>query len=449
MSIGAKTRAAGRWLRSFRFDNSGAVAMIFALAILPVMLTLGATIDYQRATMARSRLQAAVDSAAITVAEQPSLTQTARNTLAQNIVKRNLGGLAMELSSLTITETEPTTTSFIVTATGSVSTAFMQLMLVPQMNISATAASMMSSISTTTTTPGPGLGCVLSLDHSEVDSVDDMGNATIILTNCDLYDNSNNGVALNVGGNASLSARYVGVYGGVSGASAITTTAGLNPYDGIIISDPYAGVPLPKFSGCNQTNFSAKTAVTISPGVYCGGMQLNAKAAVTMNPGVYILDQGSLTANGQASMTGTGVTIVFTSSTGNNWATASINGGATINLTAPTCATYDATLCPMPGIVLYGDQNMTVGTSFKLNGGSSQVFGGAVYLPRAALNFIGNAASSGNATPSNGCLQVIADTIYFSGTSNVAVNCGAYPGMVAFGNPTTTTTTYQMPTLTH
>jgi hypothetical protein len=224
----------------------------------------------------------------------------------------------------------------------------------------------------------------------------------------------------------------------VSGTSKITTTNGISSNTGTITPDPYGNLPLPSFSGCDYTNYSAKTTVTMNPGVYCGGMQFNAQAAVTMNPGVYFIDQGSLTVNGQASITGAGVTIVFTSSTGGNWPTATINGGASINLTAPTCNP-----CATNGVVLYGDRNMAVGTVFKLNGGATQNFGGAVYLPKAALTYIGGNSSTG-------CTQLIADTISFSGTSNLAINCGAYSGVVAFGDPTTTTTTTtaQLPTLT-
>jgi hypothetical protein len=40
--------------------------------------------------------------------------------------------------------------------------------------------------------------------------------------------------------------------------------------------------------------------------------------------------------NGGASLTGNGVTLVFTSSSGHNYASARISGNATIDLTAPT-----------------------------------------------------------------------------------------------------------------
>jgi lipoprotein-anchoring transpeptidase ErfK/SrfK len=101
-------------------------------------------------------------------------------------------------------------------------------------------------------------------------------------------------------------------------------------------------VPLPAYSGCDQTNFSAKKKVTIDPGVYCGGMQFNANADVTFNPGVYVVDGGNFTVNGGGNLQGSGVTIVFTSSTMSDWPTATINGGATINLTRPRPAPWPA-----------------------------------------------------------------------------------------------------------
>ena len=64
--------------------------------------------------------------------------------------------------------------------------------------------------------------------------------------------------------------------------------------------------------------------------------------------------KGDLTVNGGAKMTGTGVTIIFTSSTGANYPTASINGGAVISLTPPTTG-------PLTGVVMFGDRDMPVG----------------------------------------------------------------------------------------
>jgi hypothetical protein len=254
-----------------------------------------------------------------------------------------------------------------------------------------------------------GKGCVISLDPTAGGATTVQGTAQVVLNKCSLYDNSTSASALAVGGSGTVSAESVNVVGGISGQSAISTTEGI--YTGQKpINDPYVDTSFPSFSGCKENNYTVKETVTLTPGVYCGGISLNAGANVTLAPGIYYLNQGSLSVNGGSTLTGNGVTLVFTSSSGRNYASATINGGANVNLTAPRDG-------PTAGIVLFGDRLMTVGTPFKLNGGSSEIFQGAVYVPAGAVTFAGGADST------NGCLQLVANTITFVGNSNFAINC--------------------------
>ncbi len=57
--------AAAAWHRRFRRNKSGNVALIFALALIPVLGMVGAGVDYSRATAVRTQLQAAADAAAV------------------------------------------------------------------------------------------------------------------------------------------------------------------------------------------------------------------------------------------------------------------------------------------------------------------------------------------------------------------------------------------------
>jgi hypothetical protein len=132
-----------------------------------------------------------------------------------------------------------------------------------------------------------------------------------------------------------------------------------------------------------------------------------------MLPGTYYLDHGSLSMAGSASLSGIGVTLVFTSSSGSNYAAAKISGGASINVVAPTTG-------PLAGIAIYGDRDMPIGTEFDFSGGSNQAVGGAIYLPKAALDWVGNA------TTTQPCTQLIADTIQFVGDSGFSVDCSGY-----------------------
>jgi hypothetical protein len=238
------------------------------------------------------------------------------------------------------------------------------------------------------------------------------GSTSVQLSGCSLYDNSNNITAVTVGGSATISALSVGVVGGISGAANIVTQQGIKTGVGPV-TDPYAADSFPSFSGCSDHNFTANKNVSINPGVYCGGIGVNAGAQLTLNPGVYYLDGGNLSVNGGATLTGDGVTLVFTKKSSNGWATATINGNATVNLTPPKSG-------PTAGIVMFGDRGIPSGTPFKLNGGANQYLGGAIYIPTGAIDFSGGAATS------TSCTQVIGDTVSFTGNSSLALNCSSY-----------------------
>src|SRR4029077_14753314 len=240
--------------------------------------------------------------------------------------------------------------------------------------------------------------------------VTSQGSSAIALNQCSVYDDSNNSSALVNGGSATIDALSVNVVGQISGGSGITTTQGTNV--GISpIADPYANVVMPTVGACDYNNKTYKNpGTTIDPGVYCNGITLNAGAVVTMNPGIYFIDRGSLQMAGGATLQGTGVTIIFTSSTGNNYADATINGGATLAITAPTTG-------PTAGIAIFGDRSMPTSTTFKCNGGANQVLGGAVYVPHGTLQYAG-----GNNANTN-CTQVVADHVVFEVNSLLKINC--------------------------
>ena len=56
--------------RSFSRDQSGAIAIIFVLSLLPIIMMLGAAIDYARAALARSEAQDALDAATLAAVKQ-------------------------------------------------------------------------------------------------------------------------------------------------------------------------------------------------------------------------------------------------------------------------------------------------------------------------------------------------------------------------------------------
>src|SRR5262245_20832994 len=70
--LSATARFRVRW-RAFREAQGGNVAMIFALALFPVMLMVGAGVDYSRAARIRTLLQDTLDATGLMLARTPSI----------------------------------------------------------------------------------------------------------------------------------------------------------------------------------------------------------------------------------------------------------------------------------------------------------------------------------------------------------------------------------------
>ena len=426
-SKSARALSARSWTRNtlinFSKSKRGNIAILTALT-LPVLVGFaGLGSESVLWFYTHHQMQDAADSAAISAATAYSVNSSTNITTQADGVASSYG-YTDGSNRTTVTVNRPPSSGNYTSNTGAVEVIVTQTQTrylsavwsSSPLNISARAVAKVAN----------GVGCVLALNPTAAASASEQGSVSIALNGCSLYDNSNASNAVSLGGSAFMSALSVSTVGNVYGSGNITTTYGIETGTSPT-TDPYAGVNPPTApSTCDQTNYSTHGTVTLNPGVYCGGMSLGAGAAVTLNPGTYYITNngnsaGSLTMNGQAALSGSGVTLVFTGS-GTNYSTASISGGATVNLTAPTSGT-------MAGIVMFGDRNTPTGTLYKFTGGTNQSFGGAVYLPKGQIWY------AGGATGANGCNQVIGDTIQFVGNTNLAVNCSGY-GTQAVGTLT-------------
>jgi Flp pilus assembly protein TadG len=392
-------------------DPSGGAAPLLGIVLIPLMAAVGAAVDYSRAASVRTAAQAAIDSTALALvkdAQNLQGDQASQNAQVTQKAHEYFTALFQnpELHSLTLTAQVASINggqSVTMSAAGFVNTMFMGVVGHQTIDIS---TRVVASIT------GDGLGCVLALNRHASGAITGQGTTSVVLNGCSIYSNSDSPSSLVMGGSSRLAAQSVGVVGDVSGAENIAAAEGIKTKLAPVY-DPYANVAFPPFSGCTDTKFSAKTTMTINPGVYCNGMNFNAGANVTLNSGIYYVDRGSFSVSGGATVTGAGVTIVLTSSTGSDWAKVTINGSATVNLTPPTSG-------PMAGIVMFGDRRIPVGTAFKFDGGASQYLGGVIYIPTGDVTYAGGASTS------TSCTKIIADTIKFTGNSNLAINCSMY-----------------------
>src|ERR1700676_1958173 len=86
-----RSRAMRRLLNRFWSDRSGNIALIFALAVVPVLGAMGAAVDYSVGNASRTAMQAALDNTALMLSKEMPLSQSALNTNGWNIFTGNLG----------------------------------------------------------------------------------------------------------------------------------------------------------------------------------------------------------------------------------------------------------------------------------------------------------------------------------------------------------------------
>ncbi len=253
--------------------------------------------------------------------------------------------------------------------------------------------------------------CMLGLDKSKANTVQFWGNANANFQSCNIVSDSIASNSFSVGGSASVTAPCVDAVGGdniaasldLTSCTSVTTNA---PY----VPDPYANVPSPPVGNC----FAGSTNVsTLDPATFCGGLSI--RNTVTLNPGVYVISGGTLKINAGANLSGTGVTFYLT-----NGATLQFNGNAQVNLTAPTSGPY-------AGLAIYGDRTQPNAIN-TINGNSSSSITGAIYFESQEVDFLGNFSGA------NGCTQVVADTIYYTGSATFNTNC-AGSGMKTISVP--------------
>ncbi|MBI1867280.1 MAG: hypothetical protein HYS06_03140 [Methylocystis sp.] len=404
----------------FQRDRSGSYAVIAALALPAVIGFVGLAAEAGQWFYTQQAILGAADAGAISAATAGGSFAT-QQTEARGVAASY--GYVDGQNGVTVTVNQPPKSGNYKTTQGAVEVIVAQ----PQSRLfsalfSSTPLSVSARAVAAAGVVGGGNGCVLALNKTKDKAIQNGSSSTVDLHSCNVYDNSSSGKALSLNGSAKLLAASVGVVGGIEGAGGIATTNGVTTGMKPPVADPYASVAPPSLSGCLKTGYKTSGTATLNPGVYCKGFELDNGAKVTLNSGVYYFDRDQFELKAGSTITGKpgGVTLVFTSSTGSDWAKAKVDKDASVNLTAPSSGAT-------AGIVLFGDRNMPVGADFEFDGaGAPQSFGGAIYLPKAALKF-------GHAGATGGCLQVIADTIEFTSNSHFEINCSGY-GTTAFGS---------------
>ena len=383
-----------RRLTSFLRDDAGSMGISFALVAAPLLAMAGAAVDYAQAVTVRDRLQATTDAAAVNAARINASSDAQRIAAAEAYFPPSGG-------------TAPTVTvnngSVSVTSTKRVKTAFLGIMGISEMVLQARA----------TAAPikdGPPV-CALALNQTAPAALNFSGNATFSAPNCAVYSNSSFASGISVQGSAVVQAAAYCSAGGVSSFHALIPA----PNTGCSrLEDPFRNLSQPSISACifqNGLTVNPNATRTLDPGTYCGG--LNIKGTVTLNPGLYIIKDGAFTVGSQAKVTvaGSGGVTFYLSGQG---ASLDMDGSGGVSLTAQTTGPYS-------GLLIIQDRASNAGATSKLNGNSTTLLKGGIYLPTQSLSVNGN----GSFGQQSEFMPLIADQLSFSGNATAQLDLTA------------------------
>ncbi|MCE1237551.1 MAG: pilus assembly protein TadG-related protein [Hyphomicrobiales bacterium] len=348
--------------------RAGQISTIVAIASVPIAMGLGIAVDFARASAARGQLQAAMDAAVIAGAKNGTSSWT---TISANTFDAAVSKSVTVASRSFAADADG---NYQGTATGTLATSFAGLFSIDALTLQVTATAVKPvsgnkvCILLNSTTASPGLllnsGANLNAPNCEV-HVKSTGNpaatfnsGTVFTTQKTCVAGSN--VIDNGGTHASLT-------------KSCTT-----------VSDPFAGtLPTPASSSCTYSGLNYNGgSVTLSPGVYCYGINFNGTTNLTLNPGVYVIKSGNWNFNG-GTMTGTGVTFYFADTS-----YIQFNGTTSMNLAAPTTGAY-------ANLLWYEAQNLSQ-SWFTMNATNGATMTGLIWLPSRNLTLNSGASVTSN-----------------------------------------------------
>lgn len=388
--------------------------MPFFAAVLPVMLLFcGLALDAGMLELKQLQVQNAADSAAVAAAMEAE--RGTGNWVAQGQADAGINGFSNGVNGATVAIVQgPGAGGYAgrfdalqATVTQTVLPIFMGALKGGKSTISAQSAALMTPCIYLT---GNG---TLQAYRLDVYSGDVDGNT------CPVYINAE----YTVTSSANMNVEAIDVAGAAGSSNDAGETFPAPTYNVPAVTDPLAAITSPSFSGtCNHTSYSLSSgSATLNPGTYCKGITLT-NSTVTLNPGLYVITGGSTWSG--ATVSGSGVTLYFTSGGGGTDSKFIIQSSSNVSLSAANSSSNGS----IPAILVFTDRSWTVTSAQDVALLNSTVQGDGIwYLPATGLYLSNCGTFSGTHY-----LGIDANNIYSAGTNVVPSNNYSF---VTTGNP--------------
>lgn len=346
------------FLSTFFAACQGGTAILFAIALPAIVGVGGLATDYSATSSSRARLQAVLDSTALSIARE----MTVANGVQQRV---------QQLAEQYVAANIPANTPYPIVVSAAIVENNLAVKVSGQQQI-ATPFGLMERFAGVTSVSAVALArvtggtvakvCMLSLGEALNGGIFLHNGAAVTAPECSMYSNSTDKDAVIIQKGSKVKSSMICARGGVKNlAGQIDSTV---VSDCPVLKDPLALKAEPPTTGACDYNltivfFGTKT---LNPGTYCNGAFIFGSAKVTMNPGIYVFRNGPFLVAQNAEVTGVGVSILLTG----KFSMLRLHDNSLISLSAPSSGAA-------AGMLVWETKGWLPGSNSWKNGGCGSV----------------------------------------------------------------------------
>lgn len=265
--------------------------MLAAVIMVAVIALAGSGYDLMSVRAQKSNLQTLSDNAALYAVRELALATADEEYISALAISFVESGMAPGIISI-LPEVDTEAQQVIVTVTAK-----------PRTNFPGPLSSMESiKVSSTAQLSGGGGNiCMIGLSPVAMSTVRIRSKAQITAESCAIYSNSDSTSSMTVSNTATVTAEFICVAGGYRGKKDGLMSPPVE--DCLPIEDPLENRMAPPVDKCDFTDTVVTGFEKLSPGVYCGGLEINGGTA-TLARGIYVMRGGSLIVTGGGTLEG-------------------------------------------------------------------------------------------------------------------------------------------------
>jgi Flp pilus assembly protein TadG len=367
-------------LQRFLHLEQGAAAIVFGVAAPLLVGVAGIAVDYARFTNTQSELQGLADGAAVAAAKGLSVASmdgiTAKGAV-ESYVQGNAANIAWQKgkNGIEVTAKVDQKNNTVEVELSKKWSPMLAHVLTGKITTPVV-------VSSTAKMVGTGKICMIALREHANKALHVLKNATLIADGCAVYSNSTHSHSIWIDNNGSVTAKLICAAGGVKYKKSTSVKPSVTE-DCPPIPDPLADRPAPPSDICpkSATKLVINNQVTtLSPGTYCGGLEITGNSDVTFMPGDYIIKDGPFVVTDTSKIRGENTGFYFTGSN----AVLKFDDKTSVELTAPKQG-------PLAGLLFFEDRNAAKNNVHIINSDDARVLLGTIYFPKGTLRVSANA----------------------------------------------------------